>query len=384
MPSPDTAGLRVLHIHSGNLWGGVETMLLTIARHEARTSTMTSEFALCFAGRVADRLRDAGATVSLLAPARISRPRSVAQARRALARCLASTDASVAVLHSSWTAALFGDVIARSPLGRVSWAHAPDPGPVWLSWPARRFRPHVVICNSQYTATAMPGTGERVEVCRYPVDVTTTGDTRSAVRARLHVGADQVVVAIAARLEPWKGHESLIEALGRLAGVPGWTGWVIGGPQNPGEVRYEYWLRDLAQTRGIGHRLQWLGQREDVAALLSAADIYCQPNRGPEPFGISYVEALAAGLPVVTTRIGAAPETVDATCGILVPPDDHVELARALGTLIEDGTRRGQLSAAGPSRAATLCAPERQVPALQRILARAASAGAVLADPDRA
>lgn len=373
MRSPESPPLRVLHVHSGNLWGGVETMLLTLARHERRVSTMTSEFALCFDGRVADRLRDAAASVSMLAPVRFSQPGSVARARRALAERLAATKASVAVVHSSWIAALFGDLIASSGLGRALWVHAPDRGPLWQRWPAERFRPHVAICNSRYTASAMPATDATVEVCRYPVDLDDRRATRTAVRSDLGVGGDAVVVAIAARLEPWKGHQSFVEALGRLRDVQGWTGWVIGGAQNAAEASYERALGESARALGIEHRLHWLGQREDVPSLLSAADIYCQPNHGPEPFGISFIEGLAAGLPVVTTSIGAAPEIVDDTCGMLVPPQDPDRLASVLEGLIVDGGRRRTLAEAGPARAAELCAPERQIPSLQRLLALAAT-----------
>ena len=66
--------------------------------------------------------------------------------------------------------------------------------------------------------------------------------------------------------------------------------------------------------------MRWLGQRRDVPELLAAADIYCQPNVGAEPFGIVFVEALYTGLPVVTTALGGALEIIDASCGVLVPP----------------------------------------------------------------
>lgn len=343
-------------------------MLLTLARHERHVSSMTTEFALCFEGRLAERLRDTGGQVAMLAPVRFSRPGSIVRARRALAELLASTGATVAVVHSSWIAALFGDLIARSPLGRVSWVHAPDRGPAWQRWPADRYRPQLLICNSAYTARAMPATAARVEICRYPVDPGPVTDRQ----ARRGEAAGDAVILIAARMERWKGHRLLIEALGRLDGVPGWQCWVVGGAQNPSEAAYERSLHALARVRGIQHRLRWLGQREDVPSLLAAADVYCQPNEGPEPFGISFVEALNAGLPVVTTAIGAAPEIVDGACGVLVPPADPEQLSAALAALIRDGGRRARLAAAAAARAADLCAPARQIPMLQRLLAVAA------------
>jgi glycosyltransferase involved in cell wall biosynthesis len=99
----------------------------------------------------------------------------------------------------------------------------------------------------------------------------------------------------------------------------------------------------------------------DVARLLAAADIHCQPNTGPEPFGITFIEALYAGLPVVTTAIGGALEIVDGSCGIMIELNDPAALAEALGRLIEDRELRTRLGAAGPARATALCEPRAQL-----------------------
>ena len=77
-----------------------------------------------------------------------------------------------------------------------------------------------------------------------------------------------------------------------------------------------------ARRLGIDDRVRWLGERQDVRRLLGAADVHCQANVAPEPFGIAYVEALAAGLPVVASRAGGAMEIVDESCGVLVPAGD--------------------------------------------------------------
>jgi glycosyltransferase involved in cell wall biosynthesis len=100
-----------------------------------------------------------------------------------------------------------------------------------------------------------------------------------------------------------------------------------------------------------------------------ASDIHCQPNIGPEPFGITFIEALYAGLPVVSTQIGGAVEIITHSCGVLVPPDDPVALAEALAGLIKDPDVRSQLGAAGPERARQLCEPVKILGQLQDVLA---------------
>jgi glycosyltransferase involved in cell wall biosynthesis len=182
---------------------------------------------------------------------------------------------------------------------------------------------------------------------------------REAVRAELKTAPEAVVVIQVSRMEEWKGHRLHLKALARLAGVAGWTCWMVGGAQRPHEIRYLEALRAESAALGIGPRVNFLGQRSDVARLLAAADI--QPNTGPEPFGITFIEALYARLPVVTTSIGGAVEIVDASCGMLVAPDDPAALAGALRGLIEDGELRARLGAAGPARAAALCDPAREM-----------------------
>jgi len=115
---------------------------------------------------------------------------------------------------------------------------------------------------------------------------------------------------------------------------------------------------------GLADRVMFLGHRSDVSRVLAAADIHCQPNLLPEPFGIAFVEALYAGLPLVTTALGAATEIVSPMCGILVPPNDVAALAEALHQMIDDG---------GASRGVGVCGTEPS-PGAERSGARAEEA----------
>ena len=94
----------------------------------------------------------------------------------------------------------------------------------------------------------------------------------------------------------------------------------MGGAQRGHEARYLEALRAKAAKLGIGPRVNFLGQRGDIARLLAAADIYCQPNTGPEPFGITFIEGLYAGLPVVTTAMGGRSKLSTAPAGYRLSP----------------------------------------------------------------
>jgi glycosyltransferase involved in cell wall biosynthesis len=373
---PQCAQRRVLHCYAGNLYGGIETFLVTLARQHVQASASTAmvpEFALCFGGRLEDELRSAGVLVHRLEAVQFRRPWTVVQARRQLARLLADRSPDVVVCHACWPHALFGPVVRRSGRPLVFWMHDRADAVHWVERRASRTLPDLVVVNSRSTAATLPRLFPSVphEVLYYPVAPPPAVD-RSAVRERvrraLNTTADATVIIQASRLEPWKGHALLIAALGHLRDRPGWVAWLVGGAQRPREQAYLESLRAQARSLGITDRVRFLGQRSDVPHLLAAADIHCQPNISPEPFGIAFVEALYAGLPVVSTRLGGAAEIVTETCGILVPPADSAALADALGDLITDPAVRARLGSAGPERARQLCDPAAAVHRLCSLL----------------
>jgi glycosyltransferase involved in cell wall biosynthesis len=244
--------------------------------------------------------------------------------------------------------------------------HGPLAGRHWLERWTARTPPDVVLANSRFTADTVPTVFPNVpvSVVYLPVEMAPVENRdaiRSAARAELDTPADATVILQASRLESWKGPAVFVEALGRLRDVPGWAGWLAGGPQTAEETAHFAELQERAAALGVTDRIRFLGQRADVPRLMAASDIYCQPNTGPEPFGIAFVEALTAGLPVVSTAIGGAREIVNDSCGVLVPPQDAGAVAEALRKLIADPARRAELGRAGPGRASQLCEPSAQL-----------------------
>jgi glycosyltransferase involved in cell wall biosynthesis len=175
-------------------------------------------------------------------------------------------------------------------------------------------------------------------------------------------------------MQAWKGHRNLLRALAKMRHSPAWTCWIAGGAQRSEELAYERALHSEAHALGISSRVRFLGQRSDVADLLRAADVFCQPNEQPEPFGLSLVEALGAGLPVVTTAKGGAMEIVDSSCGLLVDQDPS-RVAEALLSLIEAPERRSALARSAPARARSLCDASSQMAALAAVLESAFRGG---------
>jgi glycosyltransferase involved in cell wall biosynthesis len=349
--------VNVLHVHSGNIFGGVERMLETLAPATAGVTPVHSSFALCFEGPVSGALRAAGGEVHQLGSVRARRVDEIRRARRALTDVLESQHWTAAIVHSAWSQAIFGPAILASGTALVRWLHAPQPGPRWLEYWSAQSTPQLVLCNSRFTSEGIGlRMGDTPRSIVYPpsvAQVPQAGD-RQAVRDELGAAADAVVIIMAARLEFLKGHDLLLDALSTLPGG-GWKAWIVGGPQNRSEQSYFSALANKAAEAGLGPSVRFLGQRADVPRLLAAADIYCQPNRGPDSFGLSFVEALAAGLPVVTTRLGAAPEIVTDRCGVLVEPGSSAALAQVLDGLVSSVDRRQAMSAAARERAQIFC-----------------------------
>jgi len=367
--------MRVLHVYAGNLYGGVEAMLATIARHRHLVPGMETRFALAYKGRLSRELRGIGAPVAMVGGARISRPWTVWSARRAMAKVLMSEKPDISIFHSAWTHGVFAPAAERAGVPAVFWLHDAVSGGA-AERLARRTRPRLAICTSEFvraTLTKLFGATVESTVIHPPVaPPAETRDERAAVRAELETAEDSVVVVQASRMEPWKGHRVHLEALGRLRGDPRWTCWLAGGAQRPHELRHRDAMRALAASLGIAGRVRWLGERADVPRLLAAADVLCQPNLGPEPFGITFVEAMYAALPVVGAALGGAREIVTGATGFLVPPGDAVATAEVLRTLVGDRETRVRLGAAGPARARELSDPERQMRRLHDILVKVA------------
>jgi glycosyltransferase involved in cell wall biosynthesis len=156
------------------------------------------------------------------------------------------------------------------------------------------------------------------------------------------------VVLSVARQYRRKDTRSLLEAFARLreSHPEARLRIVGGGPELPR-------LRARARELGLGERVTFLGELPDDGAVRReylAADVFCLPSL-QEGFGIAYLEAMAAGLPVVATRTTAVPEVVpDGEVGLLVPPRDPDALAAALARLLDDEPLRRRLGEAGRRR----------------------------------
>jgi len=189
-----------------------------------------------------------------------------------------------------------------------------------------------------------------VDVNRYgkPVD-------RVGVRAQLGLEANTRLIAVVATLREPKGHRYLIAALASIVmRYPDLHALFIGD----GDLREE--LQAQVEGLNLGDTIHFLGSRSDVPELLAASDLFVLPSLW-EGLPMSLLEAMATGLPIVATQVsGTVQVMLPNETGILVPPGDTRELARAIDRLLSDPVQARVMGAAARRRVDTEFSARRQ------------------------
>ena len=154
-------------------------------------------------------------------------------------------------------------------------------------------------------------------------------------------GGDTVHMLCVASLVPRKGHDLLLRA---LAAVPqrNWRLRCVGGDRDADTSRK---LREIQRELGLTDRVEFEGESDAsaVASYYDAADLFVLAT-WYEGYGMAVAEALARGLPIVSTRTGAIPEIVPEHAGVLVEPGDIAALTAALTDIVRSPSLRGRLA----------------------------------------
>ena len=315
-------------------------------------------------GPLLDDARAAGLRVLAVPMARSLSPLAQWRALRAMVRLL--RDERPDLVHAHMPISGFVTRLAARIVGvpRVAYTchgflfNQPGPWPrralgFLMEWVGGRLTDTYLTVSTEEAADA-----RRLGIARHATPVGNGRDparfrpdpaARARIRAALGVPDGQVVVVIVSRLVRHKGHQELLAA---MQAVPGAVLWVVGDrlPSDHGPDPSLLFTREL-QAAG---RLRLLGYRDDVPAVLAAADIFALPSHF-EGLPMSVIEAMLTGLPVVATRIrGPREQVVDGVTGLLVPPMLVAPLADALHRLAADPALRAAMGAAGRARAVAL------------------------------
>jgi len=173
-----------------------------------------------------------------------------------------------------------------------------------------------------------------------------------AWRSRV-AGPDDVLFLSVGRLQRRKGHDMVLRSLARLRHIVPHVRYAI-----VGDGPHQMQLEAEARTLGVMDIVHFIGPASDadLPGWYAAADVFVMPNRSDgvdfEGFGIVFLEAAAAGLPVIGGRSGGVPEAVDDNVtGRLVDGTDAADLEATMAALADSAAMRAQYGAAGRERA---------------------------------
>jgi glycosyltransferase involved in cell wall biosynthesis len=335
--------------------GGTEMNALRTAERLDRRRFRLTVVTLRGEGPLAERYAALGIPVVRFPIRSLVGPATVRQAMR-LARFL--RDESVSIVHCHDQYSNFFSVLSA----RLANVPAVIASKRWLHSPLRYrvangvgFRmASRVLANSAAVARSLEQDDRlapaRTVVIPNFVDeaafVPPSAQTLRDWRAMLDLEADAPVIGIIASLLPIKDHATLFEAVARLNSAEPAARLVVVGD---GPLRGS--LETLAHTLGIASRVRFAGHQPNVPSWHFLFDVSALTSTS-EGFPNSLVEAMAAGRPIVATRVGGVPDAVrDDENGLLVPAKDPAALAHALSALLSDPGRRERMGAAGARRA---------------------------------
>lgn len=241
----------------------------------------------------------------------------------------------------------------------------------------RRFDAVVAVSHALGESLASSGISrDRIHVVPNACSGTTPSLDRSAARRLLSLPDDRFVVGWVGRLSREKGADVLVDAMAHLRGVPLSVSVLGDGPDRES-------LMARAHAIEAGNRITWHGVVRDAAATFRAFDVLALSSR-TEGCPLVLLEAMAAGIPIVATRVGGVPDILSASEAILVPPEDPPALATALLDTFRDRSAAESRAGAARARLQTEFHPDRclaEYDVLYRQIANARSIAALPGAP---
>ncbi|QJR16458.1 glycosyltransferase family 4 protein [Usitatibacter palustris] len=328
--------MRIVHTESSLGWGGQEIRVLTEARGVARRGHEVILVSPKEARIHAEAARFGVEAVAL--PIGRKRPGGV----MALRKFLAEHPCDVLNTHSStdsWLGALASVGQSRA-IVRTRHISAPVPRNFSTRWLYRQAH-HIVTTGEKLRLQVIEETGaDAARVVSIPTGIDLErfrSADRAAARAVTNLPSDAFIVGIVATLRSWKGHRYLIEAIAKM---PGLQLVIVGdGPQREA-------LEKQVAAANLGERVRLVGNRDDVSPWLQSFDLFCLPSYANEGVPQALMQAMACGLPVVTTNAGSIGEIVtDGVSGVIVPTENVDALRSAIAMLVDDGATRTKFAA---------------------------------------
>jgi len=331
--------------------GGVQHHLLGLAEGLQRDGFPVTVVTVP-GGYLQKQLKERGIPIE---SARLRRPFSLGGVRDAV-RVLQRHKPAILHTHGG-TAGFYGRLAARLIPGirtvhtyhGIHYLHSGDPIRRWILRVLDRFLAAgtgrtICVASSDYglVLRAKLARAGRASIIRYGIDLNRFDGRRKQAVDSAAADRHAALIGTVGRLHPQKGQRYFLEsAAAVLRAMPSARFRVVGD----GELRGE--LENLASELGISRNVEFTGASADVPSHLNDMDIFVLPSLW-EGLPIALLEALAAGIPVIATRVDGICDVIDeGKNGVLVPPRDPAALADAILALLQNSSRRRQLAAAG-------------------------------------
>ena len=355
--------MHIVHSESSCGWGGQEVRVL----EEAAGMLGRGHRVTLLCAREARIFEEAGRRGVPAAALPIARKslRGLAAMRDWLAR----NRCDVLNSHSStdsWLAALaLAGMRPRPALVRTRHISAPVPDNFATRWLYQSATRRIVttgerlreqlIRDNRYRPEAIVSVPTGIDLARY-----VPGDKAEA-KARLGIEPAQACIGIVATLRSWKGHRYLVEA---FAGLPHKDARLLMVGDGPGRDN----LREQVERLGLRERVLMPGNLAEVTPWLQAMDVFALPSYANEGVPQALMQAMAAGVPVISTAVGSIEELVrHEETGLMVPPQEAAALRAAIERLLGDTALGARLAAAARAWVHSRYSRERMLDSMEAV-----------------
>ncbi len=252
--------------------------------------------------------------------------------------------------RDSWIGSIAARLVCPRPkVLRIRHISAPLNRNLTTQWLYRRLIDMVIVTGGELTRRGLIErdglAADRVAAFPIGLDVEhfRPAPPDSNLRQELGLSDGQLLVGLISYLRTYKGHEYFIEAAARIAAGRNDVTFII-----VGEGPEEGTIRSLIERSGLTSRIRMLGYRSDLLNVFRSLDVFAIPSVEGDTIPQVLMQALAMGLPVVSTTVGSIPDVVlEGETGFVVPPRDAAALADRIQVLLNDRELRRRLGASG-------------------------------------
>jgi len=364
---------RILNVVPTLMCGGTENQFMTLARMLNRSRFDVSFACLRRWGPFVEQLGQLGIPLQEYQVATFRSVHAVAQQAR-LARQIVRDRVDIVHAYN-----FYGNVFAIPParvVAPVVIASIRDRSPYLTSMQKRvqryacQFADRILVNADAVKDWLTREEGydpSKIVVIRNGVDTTRfqIAPAGERIRREFGIAASARLVVVVSRLTRLKGIEHFLEAAAALTPRYPDARFLIVGETSPPDPAYLRQLQELSRSLGVAHAVTFTGLRSDVPALLGAADAAVMPSLN-EALSNALLESMAAGAPVVATRVGGTPEAlIHGETGLLVPPGDPGAIAAAVSSLLDNPELARRLGCAARRLIAEKFSVERMVHATE-------------------